>query len=228
LNHRSCESVLLIPPPSGPPGPRSSPLSTTHGSKQSSKRFSSANGAKTDQNPLFRLPSPAFPPVRPSCIISFLKSEGGARGNGRFLPARSPARAFDRLCAPRALPEAGCGRRITPPHGHPRCLCNRCKRERGCGRTFVHVQASPAPGLSRTVTSMHGHASCYRAATLCVMGVTRLRRGTAGRQEERLSGERHARARARAQSLRKSASTPLGPSSTRQRRRTRSDASTRT
>jgi hypothetical protein len=43
------ESVLLIPPPRVPPGPRSSPPSTTHGSKQSSKRFSSANGAKTDQ-----------------------------------------------------------------------------------------------------------------------------------------------------------------------------------
>ncbi len=49
LNHRSCESVLLIPPPRVPPGPRSSPLSTTHGSKQSTKRFSSANRAKTDQ-----------------------------------------------------------------------------------------------------------------------------------------------------------------------------------
>jgi len=49
LNHRSCENVLLIPPPRVPPGPRSSPLSTTHGTKQSTKRFSSANGAKTDQ-----------------------------------------------------------------------------------------------------------------------------------------------------------------------------------
>ena len=29
LNHRSCENVLLIPPPRVPPGPRSSPLSTT-------------------------------------------------------------------------------------------------------------------------------------------------------------------------------------------------------
>jgi len=49
LNHRSCESVLLIPPPRVPPGPRSSPLSTTHGSKQSNKQFAFANGAKTDQ-----------------------------------------------------------------------------------------------------------------------------------------------------------------------------------
>jgi hypothetical protein len=30
--------VLFIPPPRVPPGPRSSPPSTTHGSKQSSKR----------------------------------------------------------------------------------------------------------------------------------------------------------------------------------------------
>ena len=43
LNHRSCENVLLIPPPRVPPGPRS------HGTKQSTKRFSSANGPKTDQ-----------------------------------------------------------------------------------------------------------------------------------------------------------------------------------
>ncbi len=48
LNHRSCENVLLIPPPRVPPGPRSSPLSTTHGTKQSTKRFSSANGPNTN------------------------------------------------------------------------------------------------------------------------------------------------------------------------------------
>ena len=54
LNHRSCENVLLIPPPRVPPGPRSSPLSTTHGTKQSTKQFSSANGTNgTKHKPLF-------------------------------------------------------------------------------------------------------------------------------------------------------------------------------
>ncbi len=147
LNHRSCESFLLIPPPLG--SPRPTIITTEHHSWEQtveqtvfvSKR--SKNGPKP-----FSVTKPSFPASSPFMfnVLSFLKSEGGR--NGRFLPARSPARAFDRLCAPRALPEAGCGRRITPPHGHPRCLCNRCKRgSAGAGAHLCMCKQALHPGF---------------------------------------------------------------------------------
>jgi hypothetical protein len=72
LNHPSCENVLLIPPPRVPPGPLSSPLSTTHGTKQSTKRFSSANGPKTDQT---QTPFSVWPNTALRTMLLYLYSQ---------------------------------------------------------------------------------------------------------------------------------------------------------